>query len=73
MDDNVNPGHRPAETICIAYITDEETQAGIIEPADPHLVLFEFVAAEDDQFLGLALAQHGRSELFAEGAGAAGD
>ncbi len=59
-------GKRALQALCIAHVADEIAQAGMIESRRPHVVLFEFVAAEDDELLGMVLAQHHLDKLLAE-------
>jgi hypothetical protein len=58
----------PANARCrrrgITHVADKVAQAGVIEAAGAHVMLLQFVAAEDDQPLGVILAQHDLDEFF---------
>ena len=43
----------------------------MIEPRNLHIVLLQFVAAENDKLLGMVVPQHELHELLAERAGSA--
>ena len=45
----------------------------MIETRDSHIMLLEFIAAEDDELLRMIFAQHEFDEFLAERARAAGD
>jgi hypothetical protein len=64
MDHNVHAVHRAHQAFAVADIADEITQRGVVEPAHAHLVLLEFVAAEDDDLLRLVFLQHYFSEFL---------
>jgi len=70
MDDDVHAIHGPSEAVPIADVPDEVPDARVIESVRPHLVLFELVAAEDDEFPN-RLLQDDLGELLAEGSRAA--
>ena len=58
MDDIVHVAQRQVQAVAVAHIADEIAQEGIFLLAEflLHLVLLEFVAAEDDQARGLYCA-----------------
>src|SRR5204863_1699 len=60
-------GKGTLQTLRIADITDEVTQAGMIKARGSHIMLLQLVAAEDDKFLGMVIAQHQFREFLAEG------
>ena len=59
-------GKSAFQPLRISNISDEIAQAGMIETARPHVMLFQFVATEDDQFFGVVLAQHDFHEFLTE-------
>ena len=54
------------QALRIAHVADEITQAGMIESRRAHIVLFQFVAAEDDELLRMVFTQHHFDKLLAE-------
>src|SRR5581483_9926086 len=63
-----NPGECPLKALRIANIADEISQAGMVEPRGAHIVLLQFIAAEDDEFLRTILSEHQVHEFLAKGA-----
>src|SRR5580704_8200367 len=61
------------QTLGITNITDEIAQARMIKPRSPHVMLLEFVTAEDDELLRAVFAQHELDELPAKRTRPAGD
>src|SRR5580704_16196704 len=49
------------------------SQAGVVQTRGAHVMLLQLVAAENDQSLGLALAQHNLDKLSPKRSGPAGD
>jgi hypothetical protein len=72
MHNDIDALHGPAQAIHIADVSQKEAQAGMIQPVHAHLMLFQLVPAEDDQFLGMIVTEHHPSELLPERAGSAG-
>ncbi len=66
MNHDRYPGKSALQTLRVAYISDEVAQAGMIEAGGAHIVLFEFVPAEDDELLGMIFTQHQLDEPLAE-------
>ena len=66
-------GKGALQALRVAHIADEVAQAGMIEARRPHVVLLEFVAAEDDELLRMVVAQHQLHELLPERARPARD
>ena len=67
-------GHFKA--LCVADITEEEAQFGRVFVRGKfllHLVLFEFVAGEDDYFIWIGVIQQIADKILTEGAGPSGD
>ena len=60
------------ETVPIPYVTDEETQAGVGEML-LHIILFELVAAENDQPGRGAFSEERFHAFLAEGASSSSD
>ena len=73
MDDVVDAVHGPVEAVPVADVADEPAQAVVVVEQLAALVLLELVAAEDDDALGVVVAQELGDERLAEGAGAPGD
>ena len=73
MNYDRDPGKGALQTLRITNIADEIAQAGMIEARSPHIVLLEFVTAEDDELLRAVFAQHQLDELPAERTRPAGD
>src|ERR1700758_4444971 len=73
MHNHGHAGQRALQPAQVTHITDEITQAGMIESRGPHVVLLEFVAAENDQPLGVILPQHHFDKLPAKRSRPAGD
>ena len=73
MDDVVDTVHRPVQPVPVADVADEPAQARVVVEQLAALVLLELVAAEDDDALGVVVAQELGDERLAEGAGAPGD
>jgi hypothetical protein len=55
MDNNIHAMHGADEAFAVAHVADEIAQARVVESADLHFVLFQLVAAEDDDLLRLFL------------------
>ncbi len=73
MDDDIDSMHGADESLPVAHIADEIAQAFVVEPAHLHFMLFQLVAAEDDDLLRLLLLEQNFCKLLAEGPGPAGD
>ena len=73
MDDDVHPVQGAHEALAVAHVADEVAQVRLVESHHLHLVLFQLIAAEDDDLLRLFLFQQDLGELLAERACAAGD
>ena len=67
MNHNGDSGESAFQAPRVAHISDEITQRHIIEAPRPHVMLLEFVPAEDHQPLGVMLLQHDLDKLFPEG------
>ena len=59
-------GKGALQALRIAHVADEVAQAGMIEARRPHIMLLQFVAAEDDELLRMVVAQHHLDELLPE-------
>jgi hypothetical protein len=66
VDNHIYFSHRANETIFIPDITNKITKRGIIKAAHPHIVLFEFISAENYKFIGVKIPKHDFDELFAK-------
>jgi hypothetical protein len=73
MDDNIHTMHCPTQTILITDIANEISQAGMVETAQTHLMLLEFIPAVDDQLRWMVFFQHQLDEFLPEGAGSTGN
>ena len=73
MHDCRDASERPFEPFRIAHVANEITQVGMVEAAGPHLMLLQFIAAQNHQFVRPVLAQHDLDKFFAKRPGAAGD
>src|ERR1051325_2084663 len=73
MNHHGHAGKRAFQSLGIPHVTNKIPQARMIETGHPHIVLFEFVAAEDDELLRMVVAEHGLHKLFSERSGATGD
>ena len=67
MDDNRHAGESPFQPLRVAHIAEKIPETGMIKPRRPHLMLLQFIAAEDNQFLRPVLAQHDFHKLLAKG------
>ena len=50
----------------VPNIADEIAQARMVETGRPHVVLLQFIATEDDKFLGVIVPQHDLDKFLAE-------
>ena len=64
---------RTLQAAGIAHVADEIAQAGMVEAGGAHVMLLEFVAAENHQPLGVIFPQHDLDELLPERSRAARD
>ena len=67
MDDDIHAVHRADEPLAVADVANEIAQGRMVEFAHLHFVLFQLVAAEDDDLLRLFLGKQRLCELLAEG------
>src|ERR1022692_205236 len=73
VDDHIDSHHGTPQAVQIAHVADEIAETGIVESTHPHFVLFQFVAAKDDQALRIVLAKEDLRALPSERPGAAGN
>jgi hypothetical protein len=59
-------GQRPLQPIWIPDVSDEIAQGRVIESRRLHVMLFEFVAAENHQPFGVIVPQQDLDQLLAE-------
>jgi hypothetical protein len=71
--DHVHTLHSAAQTFPVSDVTDEIAEARIVEPCDPHFVLFELIAAEDDELRRPVVAQQNFYEFAPERASSTSD
>lgn len=67
MDDDIHTVHRADKPLAVAHIADKIAQRGMVESLHAHFMLFQLVAAEDDDFPRLFFLEQGLRELLAEG------
>jgi len=63
MDDDIDAFHRSSDTVDVPYIADEVPDAWVVKSVRPHLVLLQFISAENDQLSDRLLEDH-LSELL---------
>ena len=73
MHHNIHAVHGAQQPVAVAHITDEVAQGRVIVARHAHFMLFEFIAAEDNDLFGLFFCQQHFDEFFTEGTCAAGD
>jgi hypothetical protein len=66
-------GQRPLQPLDIPNVSNEIPQAGMIEARGSHLMLLQFVPAENHQPLWLVIAQHNLHKLLPKRPGSTGD
>src|SRR5208282_5028407 len=71
VDDHRHARERPLQALHVPNVSDEITQAGMIEAGRPHLMLLQLVAAENYQSVRLVIAQHDLHKLLPERPGSA--
>ena len=57
----------------IAHVSDKIAQTGVVKAGSPHIVLLQFIAAENHQPLRMIFPQHDVDEFLPERTRAAGD
>ena len=73
VHDDCDPGKSAQQAGWIAHIPDKIAQAGVVEAGGTHVMLLQFVAAENYQPLGMIFPQHDFDELLPERTRPAGD
>ncbi len=73
MDDDIHTVKGTAQTLLIAYIADKIAQAWMIVTGDPHLMLLELIAAENNDLRRVIFLKHHLDEFLAKRTGTAGD
>jgi hypothetical protein len=66
MDNDVHAVHCAHEPLPVAHIADEIAQRLVVESVHLHFVLFQLIAAEDDNLLRLFFRQQGLGEFLSE-------
>ena len=64
VNDYRNAGKGAFQAIDVTNVSNEIAEAGMVETGGAHLMLLEFIATEDDQPMGLVVAQHDLDKLF---------
>ena len=72
MDDDIHAVEGAPQALLIAHVADKIAQVGVVETRLAHLVLLQFVAAEDDHLGRLIFVQQDADEFLAKRAGSAG-
>src|SRR5208282_461006 len=73
VNHHCDSGKSAFQALRIADIADEITQTGMVESRGPHVMLLQFVTAEDDELLRAVFVQHQFDELPAKRACPSGD
>jgi hypothetical protein len=66
VDDDGNARESPMQPRCVANIAQKITQAGVVEAGTAHVMLLQFIAAQNHQSSGMVLPQHDLDELPAK-------
>src|SRR5580692_7534327 len=65
-----NHGHArksPLQTSLVAHISNEVAQAGMIQSGSAHVVLLQFIAAENHKLFRLVIPEHDLDKLLPKG------
>ncbi len=73
VDDHIYPVHGAQQAVAVAHVADEIAQGWMRKSGHAHLVLLEFIAAEDDDLLRFFFFQQDFSKLLAKRARPTGD
>jgi hypothetical protein len=73
MNHNRDSAHGALESAQVSYITDKIAKAGMIETANEHLMLLQFIPAKNNNFFRMVFPQRDLYELPTKGASPTGD
>ena len=73
MDDHIHAGKCHPKTFRVPDIANKVPEVGLVQTRNTHLMLLQFIAAQDDEFLGVKISKHDPREHLSERTGSPRD